>query len=265
MARKNVKTKAGKQAKDPYRFRDVSSRQSDVDYSTALEEYIAGSIGTHVEKMQSFAKYVPRQTLTRFLAKYEIFKLVLEVQGSIVECGVLFGGGLMTWAQLSEILEPLNYQRKVIGFDTFAGFASITEKDKTGKSRMSSRGGLAVDSYADLQRCIEVFNMNRFLSHLEKVKLVKGDIKRTVPKYLRDNPHTVVSLLYMDVDVFEPTMVALKHFVPRMPKGAVIAFDELNAELWPGETVAVFEELGLNNLRIKRFPFDTFISYAVIE
>jgi hypothetical protein len=67
------------------------------------------------------------------------------------------------------------------------------------------------------------------------------------------------------VDLYEPTKVALQTFVPRMPRGAVIVFDELNAKMFPGETVAVDEVLGLRNLRIERFPFDSYVSYGVIE
>jgi hypothetical protein len=50
-----------------------------------------------------------------------------------------------------------------------------------------------------------------------------------------------------------------------MPKGGVIVFDELNAKMFPGETVAVEEVLGIRNLTIKRFPFDSYVSYAVID
>jgi hypothetical protein len=50
-----------------------------------------------------------------------------------------------------------------------------------------------------------------------------------------------------------------------MPKGSLIAFDELNHPLWPGETVALFEEVGIRNLRIKRLPFGSTVSYAVLE
>jgi len=50
-----------------------------------------------------------------------------------------------------------------------------------------------------------------------------------------------------------------------MPKGAIVAFDELNVDHWPGETQAVFEAVGLNNLKIRRFPYHPQISYAVLE
>lgn len=95
--------------------------------------------------------------------------------------------------------------------------------------------------------------------------MVQGDLSKTAPAYLESNPHLVVSLLYLDLDLYEPTKKALEVFLPRMPKGAVIAFDELNAKIFPGETIAVMEQIGIRNLRIERFPFDSYVSFAVLE
>ncbi len=74
-----------------------------------------------------------------------------------------------------------------------------------------------------------------------------------------------MSLLYLDLDVYEPTKVAIENLLPRMPRGAVIVFDELNAPNWPGETAAVMESVGVRNLSIERFEFDSLISYAVLH
>jgi hypothetical protein len=49
-----------------------------------------------------------------------------------------------------------------------------------------------------------------------------------------------------------------------MPKGAIIAFDELDNPIWPGETLAALEAVGLNRLEIRRFPWDPYIGYARI-
>ena len=96
---------------------------------------------------------------------------------------------------------------------------------------------------------------------MPKVKLVKGDAVKTVPKYFEENPHTIVALLYLDFDIYEPTKVALKTIMPRMPKGAIIAFDELNESRWAGETVALLESLDINKYKIKKFPEEPHISY----
>lgn len=251
---------------DPSRFLEPArTTTSEVQFRVILEDYFSNSIGSNVEKLQNFTKYVPTQDLRKFFCRYELFRKILHVHGSIVECGVLYGGGLMAWAQLSEIFEPLNHLRNIIGFDTFAGFVSFSEMDKTGTAFQGKNGGLAIDTYDDLLNSIALYNKNRFLNHIEKVKLVKGDVAESLPTYLKTNPHLVVSLLYLDFDIYEPTVVALKHLIPRIPKGGIIAFDELNHEVWPGETIAVMQEMGLNKLRIERFPFGSTMSYAVIE
>jgi hypothetical protein len=228
-------------------------------------EHIFTSCKDSVEtKLENFPKYVRRQHLKRFLAMYEIFKLVLPVKGSIVECGVFKGFGIMTWAKLSTMLEPENLTRRIYGFDTFAGFSSISEKD-TNPIALPEQGALYADSYEELQALIAEYDRDRFLGHIDKVHLVKGDVTQTIPKFVADYPHLVVSLLYLDLDLYEPTMVALKYLVPRMPKGAVIAFDELDNPMWPGETLALLESFGINRLALRRLEWDPYIGFAVLE
>jgi hypothetical protein len=241
----------------------------DYTYREALEDYVRESPGTFTEKMENFAKYVPRQNMARFLARYEILKQVLDVQGSIVECGVLFGGGLMSFANLSVILEPYNFQRRIIGFDSFSGFPDVAAEDMKGKPDRKSAhlkvGGFAAPTaYDDLLRAIRVFDMNRFLNHFPKVDLVQGDFEKTSAKYLEDHPHLVISCLYLDFDIYTPTKLAIDRFFSRIPKGGVVVFDELNEEAFPGETIAVLETLDLAKLRVRRFPFEPRISYAII-
>jgi len=215
-------------------------------------------------KLENFPKYVRRQHLKRFLALYEIFKLVLPVKGSIVECGVFRGFGTMSWAKLSTMLEPENFTRRIYGFDTFAGFPAVAEQDKTPIVDVV-RGGLYADSHDELRALIAEYDRDRFLGHMDKVHLIKGDATETIPQFIEQRPHVVVSLLFLDMDLYEPTRAALKHFVPRMPAGAVLAFDELDNPQWPGETLAALDEVGLRNLRLRRHEFDPYISFAVLD
>lgn len=217
------------------------------------------------KRLENFPKYVRRQNLTRFMALYEIFKRVLNVKGSIVECGVNRGFGVMTWAKLSAIMEPVNLMRRVYGFDTFAGFPSTSEKDMSSASSHVKVGDLYSDSFDELQELCAINDSTRFLGHVKKVELIRGDATQTIPQFVADHPHVLVSLLYMDFDLYEPTKVALEHFVKRMPKGAIIAFDELDNSLWPGETVAMLEHFADRPLRIERLDFDPYIGFAVLD
>jgi len=234
-------------------------------YAVQMEQCIADSPFSNLERLQNFSLYTPRQDLTNFLIRYEIFKRVLPVQGSIIECGVLRGGGLMAWAQFSAIFEPANHQRRVVGFDTFSGFPKLSKQDRLSESDQARPGGLAADSYHHLKQCVDLYDMNRFVGHVPKVELVRGDAAKTIPQYLKENPQLIVSLLYLDFDLYQPTRMALQHFLPRMPKGAVIAFDELNSKDWSGESIAVLESLKLREYRIERCPFGSLISFAQIE
>ena len=228
-----------------------------------IETIFSRSPETIETRLENFPKYVRRQQLKRFLAMYEIFKRVLPVKGSVVECGVLHGFGLMSWAKLSTILEPENLTRRIYGFDTFEGFPSLSNNDSS-RFTNSRVGDLSASSYDELLALIAEYDRDRFLGNIPKVELVKGDITKTAAAFVESHPHLVVSLLFIDCDLFEPTKAALEAFLPRMPKGAILAFDELDNPLWPGETLAVLDSLGIRNLRLQRLDWDPYIAFTEI-
>jgi hypothetical protein len=238
----------------------------DLAFAKDMDMYFENGMGTNLDKARNFAKFVPRQNLSLFLAKNELFKLITSVHGHIVECGVFLGGGLMTWAQLSAIYEPYNHIRRVVGFDTFAGFPAIDEKDISKyNTSYTHTGGLKADSELDIREAIRLYDLNRPIGHIDRVELVPGDASITIPDYLKINDHTIVAMLYLDFDLYEPTKIAIKSFLPRMPKGAIIAFDELNQKQWPGETRALLDTIGINNLSLKRFSYTPQLSYGVLD
>jgi len=215
-------------------------------------------------KLENFTKYVRRQHLKRFLALYEVFKLVLPVKGSVIECGVWRGFSLMAWAKLSTMLEPENLTRRIYGFDTFEGFPSVHDIDQSA-FKTNERGELSSHSYDELFQLIKEYDADRFLGHIGKVELIRGDMAKTIPEFIERHQHLMVSLLFIDCDLYEPTRTALEHFLPRMPKGAIVAFDDLDNPIWPGETLAILETVGLNKLKLQRLEWDPYIAYAVID
>ncbi len=216
-------------------------------------------------KLANFTKYLRRQDISRFLAKNELFKLQLDVPGVVIECGCYAGGGLLTYAQLSSIYEPYNHQRRVYGFDTFTGFPSLDAKDKSATSQWAA-GDLHIHDgiVEEIGEGIHLHDENRAIPHIKKTELIVGDATKTIPEFLKTNQHLIVSFLYLDFDLYEPTKVALDTFIDRMPKGAVLAFDELNTKQFPGETLALLESIGIKNLNLRKTPFDPYISYALI-
>ena len=243
--------------------------EDDQEYARRMNMYFAASPGKNLDKLRNFAKYVPRQAMSLFLARAELCTRILSVHGHIIECGVYLGNSLLTWGELSAIHEPYNHTRRIIGFDTFSGFPSLHEKDcqadAQGGVHYACKGGLAADAETDIREAIELYDLNRPLGHIPRIELVRGDARDTIPTFIEENRHLVVAMLSLDFDLYEPTLAALEHFVPRMPRGGLIVFDELNQKEWPGETEAVFETLGLRQLRIERFPFTPALSFAVLD
>lgn len=229
-------------------------------YSLTTEAFTRASIPL-IDKLEAFPRFSTKRSLARFLVKHEMFKKIMGITGVIVECGVFNGAGLFSWAQLSNIYEPTNYTRKIIGFDTFSGFPEVNEKLDNSGVLASKPGDLRGSKLDELLLSVEKHNNERHLSHIQNVELVQGDFMKTADAYLATQPQTIVSLLYLDFDLYEPTKKALEVFLPRMPKGAIVAFDEINCNSFPGETKAFDEVMGIRNYRVQRFPYDPWISY----
>ncbi len=249
-------------------FREKKSQtERDLQQIEMLKEYISASPTSDFNKFDNFTKYVQTSAISRFLARYEVFKLQLNVPGCILDLGVGRGASLMTWAQISSILEPVNYTREIIGFDTFEGCPELDERDTGSYSSLVHKGGFSVEEgmQQDIERAIEIYDVNRPLRHLPKVSVIKGDICETLPEFVKDMPHLVVSLIHFDTDLYCPTKTALEVLKDRLPKGAVLLFDELNNKFYPGETLGVLDTIGVSNLKLCRFPWATTVSYAVLE
>jgi len=231
---------------------------------TRLAEIFNGSTDSTADKLSAFTRYVRRQDLKRLLACYEVFKQVLHVKGSIVEGGVFRGQTLMSWYHLSTILEPENLTRRIYGFDSFEGLTALSDSDVSERSA-AREGELSSNSLEELRQLVDAHDANRFIGHIDKVHLIPGDATQTIPRFMQDHPHIVISLLFLDFDLYEPTRVALEHFLPRMPKGAILAFDELDNPIWPGETLAALDAVGLGKLRLERLSWDPYIAFARME
>ena len=67
--------------------------------------------------------YVRRTNMTRFLAHYEIFKLISGLPGSIAEVGISRGISFFTWIKFIELFNSTDTSIKVFGFDNFKGLS----------------------------------------------------------------------------------------------------------------------------------------------
>ena len=94
-------------------------------------------------------------------------------------------------------------------------------------------------------------------------ELIAGDITKTLPKYIKQNPHLKISLLNIDIDFVESTLCSLEYLYPRVSKGGIILLD--NYGFAHGDTKGVdlyFKKIKKKPL-IQRFPFTSRPCYIV--
>lgn len=202
--------------------------------------------------------FANRIAVTAALSRIELFKMVQDIPGAIVECGVYKGNSLMLYMQLSMILEPYAINRSIIGFDTFQGFASIDEKEDPSDINESM---FSDTDETLIQDMIEANDLIRPVNRIPRCEIVKGDILETVPAFVKTRPDLVVAMLILDTDLYSSTKVALETFLPYMPKGAIVVLDEVAYRNFPGETAALRDVLDLNKIELKRLPFDSSVGY----
>nr|WP_321397852.1 TylF/MycF/NovP-related O-methyltransferase [uncultured Desulfobacter sp.] len=215
--------------------------------------------------LSNLGLYLNSKTLSRILFMNHIFQLAIDVQGVIMDFGTRWGQNMSLFAAMRGIYEPYNRHKKIIGFDTFQGFPSVNEKD--GNSEMISKGNVTVtDDYLHyLKEVMECQEKDNPLDHIKKYDFVVGDACEGIKNYLTKFPETIIALAFFDFDLYEPTKKCLEAIKPRLVKGSVLGFDELNDHDSPGETAALIEVFGLNNVRLKRYRYASRVSYFIVE
>jgi hypothetical protein len=202
-----------------------------------------------------------RQVLSRILYYDALYRQIIDVPGVICEFGVHWGASLATLANLRGIYEPYNYSRIIHGFDTFEGFSRISAKD--GGFSLVGDYSTSQNYEMELAAILEAHESISPIPQIKKHALHKGDVLRTFPKWLEDNPHAIISMAVLDMDVYLPTKAVLERVLPRLTKGSLLVFDELNCPHFPGETQALMEVLDLNKLRLRRFPHQPYCAWAL--
>tara|TARA_Y100000592_G_scaffold30536_2_gene48631 strand:+ start:34566 stop:35321 length:756 start_codon:yes stop_codon:yes gene_type:complete len=215
--------------------------------------------------LSNLGLFLNSKNLSRILFMNYIYQKIVDVQGVVFEFGTRWGQNVALFAALRGIYEPFNRHRKIVAFDTFEGFPSIHEKD--GDSSMMVEGMLSLTENYDqyLSSVVSTIEKDNPLSHIQKFELRKGDGIVEIDSYLEQNPETIISLAYFDFDLYAPTKKCLEAIKPRLTKGSVVCFDELNDPDSPGETLALMEVFGLENVTLKRFPYVSRISYFIVE
>jgi hypothetical protein len=241
----------------------ILSSNEEKDAQKQFVEYFKSSPLPDDEVLPNLGLFLTSKALSRILFFYEIYKKILNSHGIIIEFGVRWGQTLSIMSALRGIFEPFNRHRKIVGFDTFSGLKGVSLNDggqcKDGSFSVTEDYDKYINGILSAQERLNP------IPHLKKYEIIKGDATQTVPDYLRRHPETIVSLAVFDFDIYLPTKEALQSIIPHLCKGSILVFDELCDDILPGETIALREILGLNNVRIQRMPMTARVSYLEFE
>jgi hypothetical protein len=207
--------------------------------------------------------FLSRSSLQHILFMSDLYRRILDVQGDVIEFGVRWGRNLALFLSFRNIFEPHNYIRKVLGFDTFEGFKSVSDED--GNNPIVKEGNLAVSDSWEI-KLAEILELHQNLSprpHLKQFELIKGDVINTFPEYLEAHPDKIIALACFDMDIYKPTLEALKAVIPHLTKGSILGFDELCVSEFPGETIALKEIIDISKHKIIRSPYSGNQSFIV--
>jgi hypothetical protein len=189
----------------------------------------------------------PRR-IHKLLAHWDLYRSIAGLPGDIVECGVYKGASLVRWATFRDALEAAR-ARRIVGFDAFGAFPRegvAGADDRAFIERFEAAGeGL---SREEIQAVLAGKGLGG------NVELVAGDIRETLPRWLASNPASRIALLHLDMDVHEPTALALDLLWPRIVVGGLLVLDDYTAV--EGATRAVDAWLARHpSARIEKPPF----------
>ena len=165
------------------------------------------------------------------------------------------GASLSRLIKFRALLEN-QFRRRIIGFDTFSKFPQATFcPDHAIRNKFVGKAG---------ETSISVHELRRLLAGLgigDNVELVEGDILGSLPRYLETHPQLRLSLLYVDVDLYEPTRACLGLLYPRLVTGGVAILDNYGA--FPGANKTIEEFFADTSVSIQELPYSNAISFVV--
>jgi hypothetical protein len=181
----------------------------------------------------------------KLLAHWELYKMVSNIPGHVVELGVFKGASLIRFATFRNLLESEN-SRKIIGFDAFGNFPSASNPhDQRFVNNWEQGAGTGIpinELYVALEQ-----------KKIGNVELIQGNICETVPKYFEERPHLRIAMLHIDTDIYEPAQCGLQTLWNKIVPGGVLVLDDYGTEF--GGTIAVEEFFSASSIRLEKFSF----------
>lgn len=206
--------------------------------------------------------FMNEERFSKLLIHYEIYKKVKKIPGAIVECGVFKGTSFSRFAMMRELIGN-SKKNRLIAFDVFNDDFPNTKYENEKKQRqhwIKTAGGSSIST----SQLDKIFKKKK----IKNYELIKGDVLKTIPNYIKRNPNLKISLLNVDIDFVETTKCVLDNFYSKVSKGGIILFDNYDGvgtggTFYKGETDTINKFLKKVKKKIIKFPFCERPSYII--
>ena len=221
---------------------------------------------TDEEKERSRGLFVRGSLLARILAIADIYSKIVAKPGIIIDLGTWRGQTAVLCENLRAIHEPLNLSRRIVCFDTFEGYRGFSEKDYATRLHQDGTYGVGGEDYAALLlRLLVLHERNNAMGHNHgKHKVIAGDCRQTLPKFLKEYPNEFLSLAFFDVNSYDPSHKAFDAIFERLIPGGIVAFWQLTRDVIPAEAMVYVEQiLNKRTHELFRSPFYPGLCYLI--
>jgi Macrocin-O-methyltransferase (TylF) len=232
-------------------------RRKDCEHWREMESLVKDNNIAFSDMLVNFPAFVRRREMTRLLADYDLFRTVVDLPGSIVELGVYLGAGLLTWSKLLETFVPGDRSRKAYGFESGSGYQDFSPEDGNPRPWIETIGQKTV-SQNYLKRLAELANQDNIVRGIERCRVIFGNISETVPEFARNSQGTRLSLIFLDVNLYKPTLIGLRELYPLLLRGGIVAINGFGSPPWQGEALALehyFREINAPSPRLRKLPY----------
>jgi hypothetical protein len=213
------------------------SPQDAVEARKEIFDRLLNYPATPEEHERSLGLFLRGSLLARIMATAEIYKRIVHLPGVILDIGTWRGQTAILCENFRAIYEPLNFNRRIIAFDTFEGYLGFNPDDRAKTTHDNGTYSVGGEGYAKyLAELLVMHERSNAMGHNNgKHSVIAGDVRVTIPEFFARRPNECVSLAFFDVNAFEPTAKAFEEIETRLVPGGIAAFWQMTRESISGE------------------------------
>jgi hypothetical protein len=156
-----------------------------------------------------------------------------DIEGDFVECGVAAGAQI---GAFQYALSTTQKNKRIWAFDSYEGIPLAGEFD----TEQAGIGAITHNKFLPIEErlissgitCHSVENVKdnfaKWNLPIHNIEFVKGWFQNTLPNY--ENQIDKISILRLDGDLHESTLVCLQHLYPKVVKNGIVIIDDYALE-----------------------------------